>query len=160
MHEFSLDAPVKDMDEGDLRTTLNEFMDKHDENVSDYKAIEAERDTYSEKVDELETEVKEHSETAEALEAKFADAVAEESDLFDAEEVADRFSLDELMEKADSMGAFSLATEAPEGGADNDADNEGSTFNDKPDRAPTGEGGKGEFRSQAESDVKDILGDY
>ena len=41
MHKFSLETPVEDMDEADLRSTLSEFMEDHEENVSDYEAVEA-----------------------------------------------------------------------------------------------------------------------
>lgn len=162
MYEFSLDEPVEDMDEGDLRSTLDEFMDQHAENVEEYKALETERDEFSEKVEALEADVSEYSETAEALQAKFAEVVADESPLFDADEVAERFSLDELITKADALGAFSLATEADDD-ADDDADEgEGPTFADKPERAPSvnEDAKKSAFREQAENDLRAVLGDY
>ena len=162
MYEFSLDEPVEEMDEADLRATLDEFMDQHAENVEEYKALETERDEFSETVDSLEADISEYSETAEALQAKFAEVVANESPLFDADEVAERFSLDELITKADALGAFSLATEADEG-ADDDADEgEGPTFADKPERAPavSEDAQKSKFREQAENDLRAVLGDY
>lgn len=161
MHEFTLNKSTDEMDDEELRSTLDEFMDKHEDNVSEYEGVVADRDEFSEKVEDLEAEVSEYSETAETLQAKFSEIVAGESELFDADEVAERFSLDELISKADALGAFSLATEADEG-ADDDADEgEGPTFADKPERAPVpSDKDKSAFREQAESDLRAVLGDY
>lgn len=161
MHEFDIDEPVEDMDEGDLRSTLDEFMQKHEENVEDYQDLETDRDEFSEKVETLEDEVSEYADTEGSLVEKFATVVADESDLFDAAEVADRFSLGELMEKADAMGAFSLAQETPQDDAgDDEAPDEGTTFDERPDRAPTGDGGSdgSSFADSAESDLNELLG--
>lgn len=160
MYEFSLDNPIEEMEEADLRSTLDEFMDKHAENVEEHEATVAERDEFSEKVESLEADVSEYAETAEALQAKFAEVVAEETPLFEADEVAERFSLEELIEKADSLGAFSLATEAGEETEEAD-EGEGPTFADKPERAPAvSDGDKSAFREQAESDLRAVLGDF
>lgn len=159
MHEFSLEDPIEEMDEADLRSTLDEFMQKHEENVEDYSAVVAERDEFSETVEDLEEQVSEYSETAEHLKAKFAEIVAEESPLFDADEVAERFSLDELISKADSLGAFSLVAETEAEAEEDEAEEDGPTFADKPDRAPTAES-KTAFRKQAEDDLKAVLGDF
>jgi hypothetical protein len=162
MHEFDTNEPVEDMDEGDLRSTLTEFMEKHEENVSDYRDLESDRDEFSEKVEGLEDEVAEYSETEGTLAEKFAEVVANESDLFEADEVSDRFTLAELIGKADALGAFSLASAPPDGDADNGGDGgEGSTFDEKPDRAPTGTGSSGSggsFADEAERDLKAVLG--
>jgi hypothetical protein len=163
MHEFDINEPVEDMDEGDLRSTLDEFMEKHEENVADYQEIESERDDFGEKVETLEDEVSGFQETEGTLAEKFAEIVAAESDLFDAEEVSDRFSLTELIGKADAMGAFSLNTETPGEGADGEgAEGEGNTFDEKPDRAPTGSGdggaGGSSFADSAEDDLNAVLG--
>ena len=161
MHEFTLNKSTDEMEADELRSTLDEFMDKHEDNVEDYAAAVGDRDEFSEKVDELEEQVSEYSETAEALQAKFSEIVAGESDLFDADEVADRFSLDELIDKADSLGAFSLATDAADDAGDDVDEDEGPTFADKPERAPAvNEGDRSAFRDQAESDLKGVLGDY
>ena len=159
MHEFDLEDPVEDMDEGDLRSTLDEFMTKHDENVTEYRNLESERDEFSETVEDLESEVASFEDTESTLTEKFAEVVAQESDLFDTDEVADRFSLPELLQKADSMGAFAVAAEETQGGADEDPDGEGgSTFDEKPGKAPTGSGGSSAFSDTAEDDLNDILG--
>jgi peptidoglycan hydrolase CwlO-like protein len=156
MHEFDIDEPVEEMDEGDLRSTLDEFMDKHEDNVADYRELESDRDEISEKVEQLETDVSAYAETEATLAEKFAEVVAAESPMFDAEEVADRFSLGELLAKADAMGAFSLETETPE--EDPDAEEE-PTFDEKPDKAPTGSGGSGgSFSATAEEDLNEVLG--
>jgi predicted nuclease with TOPRIM domain len=163
MHKFSLETPVEEMDEGDLRSTLDEFMEKHEENVADYESVATERDEFSEKVETLEADAAEFAEVEEALTAKFAEVVAQESSLFDTEEVAERFSLDELIVKADTLGAFTLAAdgqETPEDGAEDEG--EGSTFANKPDRAPTGSGSSGgsgsKFSEEAREDLNMILG--
>lgn len=163
MHEFDIDEPVEEMDEGDLRSTLDEFMQKHEQNVEDYREVESERDQFSEKVESLEGEIEDFAATEDTLSEKFAQVVADETPMFDAEEVGDRFSLGELVEKADAMGAFSLATESPEADADPDGgDGEDTTFDEKPDRAPTGSGGSGadgsSFADEAEDDLNSILG--
>jgi len=161
MHKFSLETPVEDMDEADLRSTLSEFMEDHEENVSDYEAVEADRDEFSESVEELEGEVEEYSETHAALSDKFAEIVASDSPLFEADEVADRFSLDELLVKADNLGVFSVPESDVEGDENGEGEGEeGSTFSDKPDRAPTGEGEESEFSGEVEDDLKSILGDF
>lgn len=154
MHEFTLNKSTDDMDEDELRSTLDEFMDKHAENVEEYSTLETERDEFSETIESL-------SETTDALQTRFAEVVAEDSSLFGAEIVADRFSLDELMEKADAMGAFSVNTEAAESvESDSDGETE-STFTDKPERAPAESGAdRSKFRDQAESDLRNVLGDF
>lgn len=160
MHEFDIDEPVEEMDEGDLRSTLDEFMQKHEENVEDYQALESDRDEFSEKVETLEDEVAEYADTEGTLVEKFATVVADETPMFDAEEVADRFSLGELLEKADAMGAFSLAQDTPQDDPDGDEESdEGTTFDERPDRAPTGSGGSdgGSFADAAESDLNELL---
>jgi uncharacterized coiled-coil DUF342 family protein len=161
MHEFSLEDPIEELDEADLRSTLDEFMQKHEENVEAYEAVEAERDEFSETVEELEADVAEFSETQDALTAKFAEIVARDTPLFDAEEVADRFSLDELLVKADGLGVFS-APEAPEEEAEAESEGEETKFSEKPDRAPvTGEGAaKSTYKQDAEADVKAVLGGF
>ena len=162
MYEFDTDEPVEDMSEGDLRSTLTEFMHKHDENVSDYEEVESERDDFSEKVETLQDEVAEYAETEGELTETFAEIVAAETDMFDAEEVSDRFSLTELMGKADAMGAFSIVPDAPDEGTEGEgAEGEGSTFDEKPDRAPTGSGSSGSgssFADKAEDDLNALLG--
>lgn len=162
MHDFDTDEPVEEMSEGDLRSTLSEFMDQHEENVADYREIESERDEFAETVDTLEDEVAEYSETEGELTATFAEIVAAETEMFDAEEVSDRFSLTELMGKADAMGAFSIVPETPDRDVDGEgAEGEGSTFDEKPDRAPTGSGSSGSgssFADKAEDDLNALLG--
>lgn len=161
MNEFTLKKSTDEMEADELRSTLDEFMDKHAENVEAYDTLAEERDEFSEKVERLEEDVSEYAETAEALQAKFAEVVADESPLFDADEVAERFSLDELITKADALGAFSLATEADEGADDDADDGEGPTFADKPERAPVpSDDAKSAYREQAESDLRAVLGDF
>lgn len=154
MHEFTLNKSTDEMDEDELRSTMDEFMDKHAENVEEYSTLETERDEFSETIESL-------SETTDALQTRFAEVVAEDSSLFSAEIVADRFSLDELMEKADAMGAFSVDTETAES-VESDSDGEtDSTFDDKPERAPDESGDdRSKFRDQAESDLRNVLGDF
>ena len=158
MNEFTLKKSTDEMEADELRSTLDEFMEKHAENTEAYDSLVEERDEFSEKVESLEADVSEYAETAESLQAKFAEIVAEESDLFDSEEVADRFSLDELISKADAMGAFSLTMDSDD---DDDDDGEGPTFADKPERGPVpSDDDKNAFREQAESDLRAVLGDY
>jgi predicted nuclease with TOPRIM domain len=158
MYEFTVDEPVDEMDEGDLRSTLTDFMQKHEQNVEDYRDVESDRDEFSDRVDDLEDEVADFSETEGTLAEKFAQIVEADTDLFDADELVDRFSLPELMDKADAMGAFTVAQEDVQPDADGEGeDGEGNTFTERPDRAPTGEGGEGEFSEEAESDLNEIL---
>jgi len=153
MHEFSIDGSVEEMDEGDLRATLDEFMEKHAENVEAYSEVVAERDEFSEQVEDLEGQVEAHDETEAALTEKFSAVVAEESPLFTAEEVADRFSLGELIEKADALGAFSLA--APEEAEPEAEVDDG--FSEKPGKGKV-EAGRGQFSEEASADLDRILG--
>ena len=162
MHEFTLNKPSDEMEADELRSTLDEFMDKHAENVDDYESVSAERDEFSEKLEGMEEQVSEYAETEDALQAKFSEIVAEETPLFDADEVAERFSLDELIEKADTLGAFSLSTEETVEGDGGEAEEaEEPTFAEKPEKAPNVSGEqKGAFREQAKSDLRAVLGDY
>lgn len=155
MHEFSIDGSVEEMDEGDLRATLTDFMERHEANVEAFEEIEAERDSFSEQVEDLESQVEAHAETEAALIEKFSAVVAEEAPLFTAEEVADRFSLTELIEKADSLGAFSLP-EVPEEGEAVEEEAEEGTFSEKPGKGKVEEG-RSRFSEDAESDVARIL---
>lgn len=158
METYEFDKSPDEMDADEARATLNEFMAEHESNVADYNQLEDERDDLDSEVDELESEVAEFSETESTLVDNFAEVVASESELFEADEVADRFSLGELISKADGLGAFSLDTEP----ADDDVDgDEGNTFDEKPDTAPTGTGGSGggsQFTDQAKGDLESLLG--
>ncbi|TQQ81859.1 hypothetical protein [Halonotius roseus] len=163
MDIFEFNKAPDEMDDDELRSTLSEFMTKHEDNVADYSEIESERDELSETVADLEGEIADFSETESTLVANFAEVVASETEMFDADEVADRFSLSELIGKADAMGSFSLDTDAAAGDDDDDDDDdggdEGTTFDEKPDRAPTGSGGSGgsSFSDQAEDDLNSLL---
>lgn len=157
IHEFSLSKDLEEMDEGDLRSTLEAFMEKHTENVEAYSALEAERDEAASKVEDLEGEIESYTEVVGDLKTKFADIVAAEVPIMTAEEVADRFSLGELIEKADSLGAFSLpagSKEADEG----DEDEPETRFADKPDKAPTGSTEESAFTADAKADLESLLG--
>jgi predicted nuclease with TOPRIM domain len=160
MYEFNIEDPVEDMDEADLRSTLNEFMEKHEENRADYAEVEADRDEFGEKVDDLEDEVAAFSDTESTLIDKFAAVVSDETPMFDADEVAERFSLPELLNKADAMGAFSLSAETVED--DPDDDDDGLTFAEREERSQTGSGGSGgsggNFTDEASKDLDAILG--
>ena len=149
MHKFSLDSSLEDMDEADLRSTLDEFMQKHEENVEDYEAATEACDEFSEKVEALEGDL----ETAQTY---FAEKASEYTHL-DTEMIVERFSLAETIDMA---GEAEEAQFSQPDGDDVDAEGDDETkFSDKPGRAPV-DGGQSEFRDQAESDLKAVLGDY
>jgi len=162
METYEFDKSPDEMDADEARATLNEFMAEHESNVADYNQLEDERDDLDGEVDELESEVSEFSETEDKLAGSFAEVVAEEWDGLEADEVADRFSLGELISKAEALGAFSLGIQAADDGSDDDVDgDEGNTFDEKPDTAPTGTGGSGggsQFTDQAKGDLESLLG--
>jgi septal ring factor EnvC (AmiA/AmiB activator) len=157
MHEFSLSKDIEDMDEGDLRSTLDAFMDKHADNREAYDDLAAERDEFSEQIEALEGDLQ----TAQAYFAKRASDYTH----LDAEVICDRFSLEETIEMAgEAEEAAEAAVDAEteeefsEDGAD-EAEESESVFADKPDKAPIG-GGEGTtgFASEAKADLERVLG--
>lgn len=161
MHEFTLNKSTDEMDDEELRSTLDEFMNKHEDNVSEYETLEADRDEFIEKVEDLEAQVSDFSETEELLTAQFSEVVADQWEGLEADEVADRFSLDELLDKAEAFGAFSLPTDAADDAGDDVDSGDDPTFADKPEKAPAvNEGDRSAFRDKAESDLNALLGDY
>ncbi|MFC7192012.1 hypothetical protein ACFQL7_20895 [Halocatena marina] len=110
------------MEEGDLRSTLSDFMDKVSDNVSEFEELEEERDELAEKVEEATGYFAE----------KASEHVRLEEDL-----IADRFSFSEVVEMAEDAEAATEVVE--ENDEDSEAESE-STFDDKPERAPQPEG--------------------
>lgn len=157
METYEFDKSPDEMDTEEARATLTEFMAEHEDNVAEYNQLEDERDDLESEVDELESEVAEFAETEGTLVDNFAEVVAKEWDGLEPDEVADRFSLGELISKAEGLGAFSFATES----ADDEDGDEGNTFDEKPDTAPVGTGGSGggsKFSDQARGDLESLLG--
>lgn len=158
MHEFSLSKDIEDMDEGDLRSTLDAFMDKHADNIEAYDDLAAERDEFSEQVEALEGDL----ETAQTY---FA-AKASHYTHLDAEVICDRFSLEETIEMAGEAeeaaeAAAEAETETEEEFSEDEADEaeeSESVFADKPDKAPIGGGSTGGVQSDAKADLERVLG--
>lgn len=150
MHEFSLTKEIEDMDEGELRSTLDKFMEKHAENVAAYSDLEDEIDQFSEQVEVLEGDL----ETAQTY---FAEKASDYTHL-DTEVIVERFSLSETIEMAgEATEAEFSEPEADE--ADGDEADEETRFSERPEkgRLPS-DGAKSQFSEQAEADVSRILG--
>lgn len=151
MHEFTLTKDIEDMDEGELRSTLDEFMDKHAENVTAYDDLDGEVADYSEQVESLEGDL----ETAQTY---FADKASDYTHL-ETEVIVERFSLAETIEMAGEAeeAAFS-EPEAPEEEAEAD-ETEETRFSERPEkgRVPS-DSDKSAFAEQAEDDVSRLLG--
>ncbi|SEL17931.1 hypothetical protein [Haloferax larsenii] len=151
MHEFSLTKDIEEMDEGELRSTLDEFMEKHAENVQAFDDLEDEVAEYSEKVEALEGDL----ETAQTY---FAEKASDYTHL-DTEVIVERFSLAETIELAgeaeDAEAEFSVEDE----GDEDDEDEAESKFSERPEkgRVPS-DGDKTAFSKQAEDDVARLLG--
>ena len=157
MHEFSLSKDIEDMDEGDLRSTLDAFMDKHADNREAYDDLAAERDEFSEQIEALEGDLQ----TAQAYFAKRASDYTH----LDAEVICDRFSLEETIEMAgeaeEAAEAAAAAAETEEEFSEDEADEaeeSESVFADKPDKAPIGGGSTGGVQSDAKADLERVLG--
>ena len=151
MHEFSLTKDIEEMDAGELRSTLDEFMEKHGENVEAYAGLEDDLAEYSEQVEALEGDL----ETAQTY---FAEKAADYTHL-DSEVIVERFSLAETIEMAgEAEEAEFSEPEAPEEEAEADADEE-TRFSERPEkgRVPS-EPDKSAFSKQAEDDVSRLLG--
>lgn len=150
MHEFSLTKEIEDMDEGELRSTLDKFMEKHAENVAAYSDLEDEVAQFSEQVEVLEGDL----ETAQTY---FAEKASDYTHL-DTEVIVERFSLSETIEMAgEATEAEFSEPEADE--ADGDEADEETRFSERPEkgRLPSDDA-KSQFSEQAEADVSRILG--
>lgn len=149
IHEFELDDDVKDASADELLDTLNEFMQKHEENVEAYRELESD---FSDTEDEVEAK----QDTIDTMKTYFAEKVAETAPLFDADEVAERYDAEDLMEKAGAA-----ETEFSE---EEDADpSEETKFDEKPQksREEPGESSpdqKSSFVSQAADDYERLTG--
>jgi chromosome segregation ATPase len=148
MHEFSLTKEIEDMDEGELRSTLDQFMEKHAENVTAYDDLESQIESYSESVEALEGDL----ETAQTY---FADKAAEYTHL-ESGVIVERFSLAETIEMAGEAEEAQFSE--PEADEADEATEE-SRFSERPEkgRLPS-EDGKSQFSKEAEADVSRILG--
>ncbi|MFC7165873.1 MULTISPECIES: hypothetical protein [Halobacteriales] len=149
MHEFSLTKDIEEMDAGELRSTLDEFMEKHGENVEAYAGLEDDLAEYSEQVEALEGDL----ETAQTY---FAEKAADYTHL-EAEVIVERFSLAETIEMAgEAEEAEFSEPEAPEEEAEAD---EETRFSERPEkgRVPS-DADKSAFSEQAEDDVSRLLG--
>jgi len=152
MHEFSLTKDIEEMDAGELRSTLDEFMEKHAENVTAYDDLEGEVAEYSEKVEALEGDL----ETAQTY---FAEKAADYTHL-ETEVIVERFSLAETIEMAGEAEEAAFSEEAPEEEAEFEADEADETrFSERPEkgRVPS-DPDNSAFAKQAEDDVSRLLG--
>ncbi|QRV15033.1 hypothetical protein JMJ58_19320 [Haloterrigena salifodinae] len=150
MHEFSLTKDIEDMDEGELRSTLDEFMEKHADNITAYGDLEDDVAEYSEKVEALEGDL----ETAQTY---FAEKASDYTHL-ETEVIVERFSLAETIEMAgEAEEAEFSEPEADEVEAEDEGDE--TRFSERPEkgRVPS-EGDKSAFAQQAEDDVSRLLG--
>lgn len=126
MTEFTnldLNKSIEDMTEGELRETLSDFMDAHEDNRQAY-------DTKADEVDEVETEYQEQIEDLEEKVTEYKESRAAEAAEYvnmPSSILAERFSFSEL-EQIIEEG------EASEEFADEEGDNEDD---DEPDRLTT-----------------------
>lgn len=90
MHEFELKTEPDEMEPEDLRATLTDFMEKHDENVDEYRELESD---FSETKDALE----DAEDTLDTLKTKFAEEAADYINL-DPHIIAERFTYSEIVQ--------------------------------------------------------------
>ena len=114
MQKFEFKKSVDEMTEGELRATLREFTERQNEQIEAAEALEAEAAEYKADAEEAREELQ-------SAQSFFGSIAADLKDM-DEEVMADRFSLDELVEIVDASGQFSLDVEADE--ADDEGDDE------------------------------------
>ncbi|NUC72552.1 hypothetical protein HTZ84_09560 [Haloterrigena sp. SYSU A558-1] len=150
MHEFSLTKDIEDMDEGELRSTLDEFMEKHAENITAYGDLEDDVAEYSEKVEALEGDL----ETAQTY---FAEKASDYTHL-ETEVIVERFSLVETIEMAGEAEEAEFSEPEADEVEGEDEDDE-TRFSERPEkgRVPS-DSDKSAFSAQAEDDVSRLLG--
>jgi chromosome segregation ATPase len=159
MKSIEIDTPIEEMDDESLRATFSAVLEAHNENVAEYA-------TFSARVEELESENERLAGQVEQAKAHFA-ASASELTTLDADLLAARFSLDELIEMAGKAAQFAQEAveadaeeEAPEADAEGEAAEEGAetVFADRPDRAPVPTDADAKFRQAARDRLKNIPG--
>ena len=149
MHEFSLTKEIEEMDEGELRSTLDEFMEKHAENVDAFSGLEDEVEQFTEQVESLESDLQ----TAQTY---FAEKAADYTHL-GAEVIVERFSLAETIEMAGDAEAAQFSEEEVEDDTE-EAESE-SRFSEKPEKGRVPEDPDASaFAEQAKDDVARLLG--
>lgn len=135
MYEFDLSNDIEDMDEGDLRSTLSDFMAKAEDNAEEFSELE-------EQVDELEDDVE--------LASTYFSERASEYVRLDAEMIADRFEFAEIIEMASDA-----EDETDEKGDEDEPETE---FDDKPEKAPVDDDDdpRSKFSEDAKADLESL----
>ena len=143
MYEFELEADIDEMDEEDLRETFSEFLDKHEENVTEYEQL---RDELAEFEDVDLDELEERASKVDRVKKEFAEKAGEYTNL-GTEYAVENFSLEKNIE---------LAAEYDEA-QEQDEDTE-SEFEEQEERGKVeDEDNVSEFEKQIEEDLDRIF---
>ena len=96
MYEFELEADIDEMDEADLRETFSDFLDKHEENVTEYEEL---RDELAEFEDVDLDELEARASKVDRVKKEFAEKAGEYTNL-GTEYAVENFSLEKNIELA------------------------------------------------------------
>jgi len=131
MEVFEFNKDVDEMSEKELKATVRDFQERHNEQVQEAGETEELVSEYSEKIDELEAE-------QDVAVAYFADKASEVTNISE-EILSARFSVDELVEMAGEADevAFSEVQQGGETDETDEADEADETvFADKEQKSP------------------------
>lgn len=154
MRQIELETPIDEMDESDLRATFSDVMDAHNENVTEFAEVQ-ER---AENADEFSARIEELEADREEAVSYFSERAAEVTNINE-EILADRFSVDELVEMAGEADeqAAEFSEEAQEGGDPDEGDDE-TLFADKQQKSPAFSTDDLDDRKEAARDRLDRMG--
>lgn len=143
MYEFELETDIDEMDEADLRETFSEFLDKHEENVTEYEKL---RDELAEFEDVDLDELEARASKVDRVKKEFAEKAGEYTNL-GTEYAVENFSLEKNIE---------LAAEFDEAQAE--AEDEETSFEEQEEKGKVeDEENVSEFDEQIEEDLDRIF---
>lgn len=145
MEPFEFGKEIDDMETSELRATLKDVSEKHNEQVDAFTDAD-----YEAQVESLEDERDAAAEEASFARAFLSELVSEQKDM-DAEVLADRFNVSELTDMA--------TLEAPEAEEDGtDADPDDNKFSEKPEKSDNlpGEAETAEYRERARGKLAEM----
>lgn len=145
MYEFELEADIDEMDEADLRETFSEFLDKHEENVTEHEQLRDELAEFENvDLDELEA----RASKVDRVKKEFAEKAGEYTNL-GTEYAVENFSLEKNIE---------LAAEFDEAQAEDEQSESESEFEEQEEKGKVeGEETVSEFDEQIEKDLDRIF---
>lgn len=146
-NEFSIDGDLDEASEDDLRETVKEFMEKHEENREAFEQLEEDASEYQEEAESAQGKV-------DTMKSYFAEEVAEASPLFSAEEIAEKHDAETLMNKASDASEFTATEDGQEGEVDEGGEESEFAEREQKSREEGGTSGpSNEFAQQAQEDL-------